>query len=78
MREAVKGAFTFLAAPAWSDYVVTPVGSLTDANNDAKVDSYITENAQTIFHPTCTAGMSHVSKWYAARCCRSRFEGQKS
>jgi hypothetical protein len=51
---------------------------LTDANNDAKVDSYITENAQTIFHPTCTAGMSHVSKWYAARCCRSRSEGQKS
>lgn len=58
MREAVKSAFKFFAAPAWSDYVVTPVGPLANATDDTKLDSYIAQNAQTIFHPTGTAGMS--------------------
>lgn len=58
MREAVRKAFKFLSAPAWSDYVIGPVGALATAKTDAQLDAYVAANAGTIFHPTGTAIMS--------------------
>ncbi|KAF7362800.1 Choline dehydrogenase, mitochondrial [Mycena venus] len=56
MREAIKSAIRFTTAPAWKDYVISPFG-LNDTT-DAGIDTYIRENAGTIFHPVGTASMS--------------------
>lgn len=62
MREAVKSLLKFLAAPAWSDYVIGPVGDLAAAVNatdvDAALDEYIQANTGTSWHPTGSASMS--------------------
>ncbi|KAG6887726.1 hypothetical protein C0992_010946 [Termitomyces sp. T32_za158] len=58
MREAVKGASKFLRAPAWSGYVVHPAGALADAVDDASIDSYVANNAGTLFHPVGTSSMT--------------------
>lgn len=58
MREAVKGALRFVAAPAWSQHIIGPVGGLEAATNDDGLDAYITATANTLFHPVGTASMS--------------------
>lgn len=58
MREAVKSAMKFLTAPAWSDYIIGPVGGVENATTDAALDKYIQANTGTIFHPVGTASMS--------------------
>lgn len=58
MREAVKSAKRFLAAPAWKDYVLEPFGALANASTDALLDSYIRNLTGTSAHCIGTAGMS--------------------
>lgn len=58
MREAVKGALRFVAAPAWSQHIIGPIGGLEAATNDDGLDAYITATANTLFHPVGTASMS--------------------
>ncbi|KAF8067881.1 aryl-alcohol oxidase precursor [Lyophyllum atratum] len=58
MREAVKTAMKFLAAPAWSGYVIQQVGAFAGVKTDAQIDAYVAANAGTIFHPAGTAAMS--------------------
>ncbi|GLB41417.1 hypothetical protein LshimejAT787_1000170 [Lyophyllum shimeji] len=58
MREAIKGVYRFVKAPAWSGYVIGPAGALANATDDASIDSYVANNAGTLFHPVGTASMS--------------------
>jgi choline dehydrogenase len=57
MREALKSALRFAAAPAWSNYIISAVG-VNSTSTDAELDDYIRENAGSIFHPVGTASMS--------------------
>ncbi|KAJ7692183.1 aryl-alcohol oxidase [Mycena olivaceomarginata] len=56
MREATKNAVRFTTAPAWSDYVISPVG--LDPSTDASIESYLRDHVGTIFHPAGSAAMS--------------------
>jgi choline dehydrogenase len=56
MREATKNAVRFTTAPAWADYVISPVG--LDPSTDASIESYLRDNVGTIFHPAGSAAMS--------------------
>ncbi|KAG6829906.1 hypothetical protein H0H87_009808 [Tephrocybe sp. NHM501043] len=58
LREAVKTAMRFFAAPAWKDFVVGPLGGLADATTDKKLDKWIRQNAKAGDHPVGTAAMS--------------------
>lgn len=60
MRESVKAAKRFVAAPAWSDALIGPYGALAGATTDAQIDAYIRGIASTIFHPTGSLSMSPV------------------
>ncbi|KAJ7282840.1 aryl-alcohol-oxidase from pleurotus Eryingii [Mycena rebaudengoi] len=57
MREAIKSSLRFASAPAWTDYIISPV-SFNSSSTDEELDAYIRANAGTVFHPTGTAGMS--------------------
>ncbi|KAI9435498.1 alcohol oxidase [Lactarius indigo] len=48
IREAVKAALRFAAAPAWRDY----------AKTDTEIEAYARSHAATVFHPSSTAFMS--------------------
>ena len=58
MREGVKAALRFVAAPAWKDYVIGPYGALAEAKTDAQIEEYARNNSGTVFHPFSTASMS--------------------
>lgn len=38
MREAVKSAKEFVAAPAWKNFVVGPAGDFAKANTDSEIE----------------------------------------
>ncbi|KAJ6551249.1 alcohol oxidase [Mycena capillaripes] len=57
MRESVKSAFRFAAAPAWRDYIISPVGVNATAT-DAELDDYIRKSAGSGLHACGTAKMS--------------------
>ncbi|KAJ6589465.1 hypothetical protein B0H19DRAFT_1206246 [Mycena capillaripes] len=62
MRDAVKSALHFTAAPAWKDYVITPVG-VNQTSTDAEIDDFVRENAGTVFHPVGTAREEPAGEW---------------
>ncbi|KAJ7918986.1 aryl-alcohol oxidase [Mycena leptocephala] len=57
MREAVKSAIHFTTAPAWKNYVISPVG-VNHTSTDAEIDDFIRESGGSVFHPAGTASMS--------------------
>ncbi|KAK7464989.1 hypothetical protein VKT23_006198 [Stygiomarasmius scandens] len=61
MRAAVLSARHFLTAPAWSDYVLSP---LVNATTDEELDTFIRNNTRTIFHPVGTAAMTPIDAGY--------------
>ncbi|KAH9063572.1 aryl-alcohol-oxidase from pleurotus Eryingii, partial [Lactarius vividus] len=58
IREAVKAALRFVAAPAWRDYVIGPFGALAEAKTDAEIEAYARSHGANVFHPSSTALMS--------------------
>ncbi len=60
LRESVRAAKRFAAAPAWSGYITGAVGKLFSETNSG-LDAHAREIASTIFHPTSTASMSSYS-----------------
>ncbi|KAF8259334.1 alcohol oxidase [Lactarius quietus] len=60
IRESVKAALRFAAAPAWKDYVIGPYGAFADAKTDAQIEAYARSQASTVFHPFSTAFMSPI------------------
>ncbi|KAJ6559888.1 hypothetical protein B0H19DRAFT_1069608 [Mycena capillaripes] len=57
MREAIKSALHFTTAPAWHDYVISPVG-VNRNSTDAEIEYFIRESGATVYHPVGTASMS--------------------
>ena len=57
MREAVKSARQFFAAPSWDGYVIEEFGAFAQAQTDDEIEVYARANAQTIDHICCTAAM---------------------
>ncbi|KAF4621592.1 hypothetical protein D9613_012602 [Agrocybe pediades] len=59
-RESIKAALRFVAAPAWTDYVVAPFGSIfaVGVTNDTTIETYVRGQAGSAFHPVGTAAMS--------------------
>ncbi|KAF8956200.1 hypothetical protein BDZ97DRAFT_1958944 [Flammula alnicola] len=59
MREAVRAILRFVAAPAWSDYIIGPFGDLfAAATDDASIDAYIRGLCASILHAVGTASMT--------------------
>ncbi|KAI0039399.1 GMC oxidoreductase [Auriscalpium vulgare] len=63
IREAIKAARRFAAAPAWKGYLVGEYAGtgFAAAQTDAQIDAYASANAATVFHPFGTAFMSPAS-----------------
>ncbi|KAI0754900.1 alcohol oxidase [Daedaleopsis nitida] len=57
MRSAIKAARAFMAAPAWSDYIISEFGAFGQAQTDDELDAYIRDNADTVDHPVGTVAM---------------------
>ncbi|KAF9460997.1 aryl-alcohol oxidase [Collybia nuda] len=57
MREGIRSARRFAAAPAWADYITSP-SSTSNSTTDAELDEVIRSSASSFFHPVGTAGMS--------------------
>ncbi|KAJ7734692.1 hypothetical protein B0H14DRAFT_3517090 [Mycena olivaceomarginata] len=51
MRESMRSAQRFAAAPAFEDYTLSPF-SIDDTASDTELDSYIHNYATSLFHPT--------------------------
>ncbi|KAF8146223.1 GMC oxidoreductase-domain-containing protein, partial [Mycena galopus ATCC 62051] len=60
MREGIKVLQNFVSAPVWSDYLIDLYGPAAVLANgtDADIDTYIQQQASTIFHPLGTSSMS--------------------
>lgn len=64
MKEAVKAVQRFTSANAWKNYILSPFGALATATTDTAIESFIRNNAGTVFHPVGTASMSPKgTKW---------------
>ncbi|KAF8912301.1 alcohol oxidase [Mucidula mucida] len=62
VREAIKSARRFMAAPAWDGYVL---GSLNNnATTDEEIDEFVRNNAVSFFHPVSTSSMSPKGAQY--------------
>ena len=57
MREAVKAARAFVAAPAWEGFIGDEFGDFANTTTDAALDDFIRANADTIDHPVGTVPM---------------------
>lgn len=57
MREALKSARRFMAAPAWSDWIIGEYGAFAQAQTDDELDAYIRAQAYTNSHGSCTVPM---------------------
>lgn len=63
LREAIRSARRFVAASAWSSYVISPAPS-NNATTDDELDAFIRANAVSFFHPVATTAMSPAgAKW---------------
>jgi choline dehydrogenase-like flavoprotein len=57
MREAIRSALRFAAAPAWEGYIISPVG-VNSTSTDAELDEYTRSTAGTVNHVAGTASMA--------------------
>ncbi|KAJ7497714.1 aryl-alcohol-oxidase from pleurotus Eryingii [Mycena latifolia] len=57
VREALKSSLRFASAPAWANYIISPLG-INSTATDAELDDFIRANAGSVFHPAGTASMS--------------------
>ncbi|KAJ7659172.1 alcohol oxidase [Mycena polygramma] len=56
-RESLKSGLRFASAPAWDNYVISPVG-VNSTSTEAEMDAFIRENTDTVHHPAGSASMS--------------------
>ncbi|CAK5271523.1 unnamed protein product [Mycena citricolor] len=59
MREAIRAALRFAAAPAWKGYIISPLG-VNASSTDAEIDAFVQSSAGTVYHPAGSASMSPV------------------
>lgn len=58
LGSAIKAAFEYVSAPAWSDYIIAPYGDTAGLTTDDAIDAYMAESAVNIYHPVGTCAMS--------------------
>ncbi|KAJ7768526.1 aryl-alcohol oxidase-like protein [Mycena metata] len=58
LREGIKLARQFVTAPAWTGYILNPVGPLANASSDTDLDAVVRAQAGSSSHLVGTAGMS--------------------
>ncbi len=60
MREAVRTILRLASAPAWSEYIISPVNPSQPSHSasDAEIASYIRVNSRSAYHVVGTASMS--------------------
>ncbi|KAJ6518186.1 alcohol oxidase [Mycena vitilis] len=56
-REALKSGLRFASAPAWDNYVISPVG-VNITSSEAEMDAFIRKNTGLLDHAVGTASMS--------------------
>ena len=57
MRESIKAARTFMAAPAWDGWILEEVGQFALAQTDDEIEQYIRNTGATVNHVSGTVGM---------------------
>nr|ALJ82906.1 mitochondrial choline dehydrogenase [Irpex lacteus] len=57
IRESIKAARRFVAAPAWKDWIIAEYGDFANAQTDAQIEAYARANAGTINHASGTAAL---------------------
>ena len=57
MREATEALRAFVAAPAWSDYIISEFGAFANATTDSALDAYIRSTSSTMQHPVGTVAI---------------------
>jgi len=62
MREAIRSARRFVAAPAWSDYVIASAS--TNATSDAQLNTFISANSLSLYQSCSTNSMTSYKSTY--------------
>ena len=57
MRESIKSARAFMAAPAWKGWVLGEVGEFASARTDEEIERYIRNTCATVNHVSSTVSM---------------------
>ncbi|KAE9387132.1 alcohol oxidase [Gymnopus androsaceus JB14] len=57
MREAIKAVRRFMAAQAWSGWILEETSPSSAAQTDAEIEAYIRDTCFTVNHVTCTVPM---------------------
>ncbi|KAF5354793.1 hypothetical protein D9756_005765 [Leucocoprinus leucothites] len=57
IREAIKAARTFMAAPSWDGWIEDEFGAFKAAVTDEQIEQYARNTSDTINHVSCTASM---------------------
>ena len=57
MRESIKAARTFMAAPAWKGWILGEVGAFAQAQTDNEIEQYVRNSCSTVNHVSGTVGM---------------------
>jgi choline dehydrogenase-like flavoprotein len=57
MRESIKAARTFMAAPAWDGWILEEVGEFASAQTDDEIEQYVRNTGSTVNHVAGTVNM---------------------
>ena len=57
IRESIKVARTFIAAPAWNGWILSEVGAFAQAKTDDEIEQYVRNTSLTANHVSGTVGM---------------------
>jgi choline dehydrogenase-like flavoprotein len=57
MRESIKSARTFMAAPAWKGWILEEVGPFALAQTDDEIEQYVRNTGATVNHVSGTVAM---------------------
>lgn len=57
MRESIKSARAFMAAPAWKGWILGEVGEFALAQTDEEIEQYIRNTCSTVNHVSGTVRM---------------------
>ncbi|KIK60265.1 hypothetical protein GYMLUDRAFT_244688 [Collybiopsis luxurians FD-317 M1] len=64
MVEGVKAALSFVSAPSWNKYVLSPAGELANITTDDEIAQYVRNNTGTSNHAVGSAAMSAKNAQY--------------
>lgn len=57
LREGIKAARRFMAAPAWHGWILNETSPSVEAQTDDEIEAYVRETCFTVNHVSCTVPM---------------------